>query len=169
MPERFLASGLPLGELIYQDAFTRCHLSDSQVILIFDSKEAAGAIGQAQGQSLLRALDGIQTHSFQTLSLQLNSAGAHFGEPLEGLFHLNAIVEALWQLRNRGVVIQVDCVGWLYGGMAMILASVADEITLHEQAHMGLFGPKVHGNQAAGPLPALNFKPKQLQLNRIGS
>lgn len=155
--------------LIYQDTYTTCHLVGSNVTLNFHSPQAAGAIGQAQGESLQAALNALQAVGFQTLSIKLNSAGAHFGEPMEGLFHLNAIAESLWHFRNQGIAIHVDCSGWLYGGMAMILASVAHEIALGEQAHMGLFGPKVLGDNHTGPVPALNFQPEHLHLSRLSN
>lgn len=155
--------------LIYQDPYTTCHLAGNKVMLNFHSPQAAGAIGQAQGESLQKALNALQAVEFQTLSLELNSAGAHFGEPMEGLFHLNALAETLWQFRNRGIAIHVHCSGWLYGGMAMILASVAHEITLSAQAHMGLFGPKVLGDSNAGPVPALDFQPEHFHLSRLSN
>jgi acetyl-CoA carboxylase beta subunit len=153
--------------LVYQDTYTTCHLAGSNVTLNFHSLQAAGAIGQAQGESLQTALRALQAIDFQTLNLELNSAGAHFGEPMEGLFHLNDLEESLWHYRNRGIAIHVHCSGWLYGGMAMILASVAHEITLGEQAHMGLFGPKVLGNNNTGPVPALDLQPEHLHLSRL--
>ena len=88
---------------------------------------------------------------------------------MEGLFYLNALAEALWTLRNQGIIIHVHCPGWPYGGMAMILASVAHEITLAPQASMGLFGSRVSGNTLPKPVPDLDFQPEHLHLERQNS
>lgn len=169
MPEESSVTEGPSAALLYQDAYTTCHLSGDTATLIFHSELAAGAIGQAQGESQQKALDTLERKDFKALQLTLNSAGAHFGEPMEGLFHLNAIAESLWVLRNRGIAIHVNCPGWLYGGMAMILASVAHEITLHPQAHMGLFGPRVSGESNANLTPAQDFQQEHLHLTRLQS
>ena len=151
---------------LYQDEFITCTVTQEVAALTYQSTPAAGAIGKAQGESWLEALSCLQSVSLQELRLVLNSAGAHFGEPMEGLFHLNAIAEELWALRNRGVKITVECPGWLYGGMAMVLTSVAHQIVLHPQAHMGLFGPKVLGQTSFEPIPAVKYQPSHLELTR---
>lgn len=141
------------------------------VTLTYHSPVAAGAIGQAQGASWQKALKVLEQHQdtsgFQQLKLELDSAGAHFGEPLEGLFYLNVIIEALWRFRQKGVEIEVHSPGWLYGGMAMGLASVAHRMTLGPETHMGLFGPKVLGHKAVSPIPSVNCSPNHLQLTRL--
>ena len=156
-----------MSTTIYQDAYITCTLADQIVTLTYQSAAAAGSIGKAQGESWQAAIEALQDADFQQLNLELNSAGAHFGEPLEGLFHLNHIAEGLWQFRNRGVRVEVICPGWLYGGMAMVLASVANQITLSPDAHMGLFGPKVQGSETPGAIPASDFQPEHLQLTRL--
>jgi acetyl-CoA carboxylase beta subunit len=159
-----------LETLVYQDVYITCTLAGGAAKLSYYSEHAAGAIGKAQGESWELALDSLKNLSsdqLQTLHLTVNSAGAHFGEPMEGLFHLNVIAESLWELRNQGVRISVECPGWLYGGMAMVLASVAHEIVLHPQAHMGLFGPKVLGENVPGSIPAVGTQPDKLSLLRL--
>jgi acetyl-CoA carboxylase beta subunit len=169
MPEPSYESKGPAGILLYQDAYVSCTVVGHQAALSFHSEQAAGAIGQAQGESIQKALTLLKEHSITALKLTLNSAGAHFKEPLEGLFYLNVLAESLWQLRQQGIKIQVHCPGWLYGGMALILASVAQEITLHPQARMGLLGPKLSGHMPgeSNPTPALDFQPEHLELKRL--
>lgn len=146
-----------------------CSHSGTTVTLIYQSPKAAGAIGKAQGEAWLNALDALQTLHFQTLRLELNSSGAHFGEPMEGLAHLNAIAEKLWAFRRQDIHIQVQCPGWLYGGMAMILASVAHEIILKPQAQMGLFGSKLLKLSANSLIPDTKFNPTHLKLTRLSN
>ena len=156
-----------MPSLLYQDAYITCSCIDSTVTLTYQSVEAAGAIGKAQGESWINALTTLQSIDFQMLRFVLNSSGAHFKEPMEGLYYLNAVAEKLWAFRRQGIHLQVYCPDWLYGGMAMVLASAAHEITLESHAQMGLFGSKILKTHATTPIPTLDLKPKHLKLSRL--
>ncbi len=134
--------------------------------LVFTSQAAAGAIGKAQGEALRDALTSLKQKKLRQLVLWINSSGAHFEEPMQGLAYLNVFLEALWKFRAKGVRIRVVCDGWLYGGMAMMLAAAAHEIVLSESASMGLFGGKVLQGQVE-LVPKVDFQTKHLQLKRI--
>lgn len=136
--------------------------------LYYRSTHAAGAIGMCQGEALLSALMDLEDAGCQTLVLAGNSAGAHFEEPMQGLFYLNALIESLTQLRANGVRIILATDGWLYGGAAMAAAACAEEIRLGPQARMGLFGPKVfEAADVTGSIPDGGFQPGALNLQRL--
>jgi acetyl-CoA carboxylase beta subunit len=125
----------------YRDNLACSLIDGDQGYLIYTGDTvAAGAIGKAQGEALLAALDALQGSGIRTLELHINSSGAHFQKPMEGLWYLNAFLEALWALHASGVRIITRCDGWLYGGMAMALTAVSDEIMLGEKARIGLLG-----------------------------
>jgi acetyl-CoA carboxylase beta subunit len=125
----------------YRDNLACSLIDGDQGYLVYTGDAvAAGAIGKAQGEALVAALDALQGSGIRTLELHINSSGAHFQEPMEGLWHLNAFLEALWAFHARGVRILTRCDGWIYGGMAMALTTVSDEILLGEKARIGLLG-----------------------------
>ncbi|HEY9687660.1 MAG TPA: hypothetical protein V6C52_11855 [Coleofasciculaceae cyanobacterium] len=125
----------------YRDSLACSLIDGDQGYLVYTADTvAAGAVGQAQGEALLTALNALQSLGIRTLELRINSSGAHFKDPMEGLWHLNAFLEALWAFHARGIRIITRCDGWLYGGMAMALTAVSDEIMLGPQAHIGLLG-----------------------------
>jgi acetyl-CoA carboxylase beta subunit len=134
----------------------------------YQSATAAGAVGAAQGESLLQVLKHLNADQVQCLCVHINSAGAHFKEPMAGLFYLNAFLEALWQLRAQGMHIRAVVPGWLYGGMAMAIAAVAQEIVLAPTANMGLLGRRVRREcQTEQSLtPTVGFHAKHISLLR---
>lgn len=154
-------------QVVYRDAQVFAAVQAQTGWLAYHVAQAAGAIGKAQGESLLKALEVVSQASVKTLRLSLNSSGAHFQEPMEGLFYLNAFLEALWRFRERGIHITVISDGWLYGGMAMALSAVAHEVVLSESAAMGLLGSRVLAQDTNGPMPNLEFQPPQTSLRRV--
>lgn len=155
--------------LVYSDANVSFALKEKAAWLVYHAAQAAGAVGKAQGESLLHAMEVLHhqpLHTIQTLIFCGDSAGAHFEEPMEGLFHLNAFLESLWQLRNQGVRITVVSEGWLYGGMAMALSTVAQEIVLSESCNMGLFGSRVLAEQTVDQVPSGTDLPTGLRFIR---
>lgn len=154
------------GKLIYEDNQVCLWIDDETARLFYVSCHAAGAIGQAQGESLLHALQLLEKQPVQRLYLHINSSGANFKEPLTGLFYLNAFLEALWQHRTAGMHLGLIVTAWLYGGMAMALASVVHEIVLAPSANMGLFGHRVSGKTNEAFIPLARFQPKHLNLLR---
>jgi acetyl-CoA carboxylase beta subunit len=158
------------GNQSYQDAYSCVRVQDdSNAFLFFASAHAAGAIGKVQGESLLKAIESLYAHPVRTLQIHINSAGANFYEPMEGLFYLNALLEALWQLRASGTHIRVISSGWLFGGMALALASVATEIILGKSVCMGLLGKRVSGNAHETPIPVASFQPASFKLVRTSN
>jgi acetyl-CoA carboxylase beta subunit len=156
------------GTLIYQDSRVCLLREGNTARLFYRSASAAGAVGHAQGESLLQALRVVETQTVQQLCLHVNSSGANFREPMAGLFYLNAILEALWQCRIRGLYIRVLVSGWLYGGIAMAIASVAQEVVLSPTATMGLLGHRVRGEGQTEQslIPTVGFQPEHLNLGR---
>lgn len=157
------------GTLCYQEAILSVRVHDKVAFFFYTEAQSAGAIGKAQGEAWLKALVSIQDEPLQCLQIHVNSAGAHFKEPLEGLFYLNSILEVLWQVRFRGIAIRVVSTGWLYGGMAMALTTVANEIILGTETTMGLLGKRVSGCQLKTEIPVASFRPEHLELIRSSS
>lgn len=147
-PQRFA------DQVVYSDAYA-CALLDGQTgWLVYYGHQAAGAIGHDQGESLLNAVRCLPINALQRLVIGMNSAGAHFQQPMEGLAYLNEWLEALWAWKAQGVEIIVLSDGWVYGGMALALASVAHTIYLTESANMGLFGTLVLKQAERQAVPA---------------
>lgn len=138
-PANFL-SKFPQTAFRFRSPLACSLVDDSQGYLVYLSAESAGAVGKIQGEALLAALAALEAESIEALELHINSAGAHFNEPMEGLWHLNAFLEALWGFRSRNIRIVAVSDGWLYGGMAMALCAVAHEIRKDRQAIVSLFG-----------------------------
>jgi acetyl-CoA carboxylase beta subunit len=155
------------GNLAYEDPLVRVWVDCDSTRLFYLSDHAAGAIGQAQGMSLLQALEALEQQPIQQLTLHINSSGANFREPLAGLFYLNKLTETLWQFRAKGLYLRLIVPGWLYGGMAMGLASVVHEVILAPSASMGLLGHRVSGQTNDVPIPSVTFQPKHLKLLRL--
>ncbi len=152
---------------LYADENVRLSCKAQQAYLLFCSSASAGAIGKAQGEAFSKALLLLETEDFRALTLFVNSAGAHFGEPMEGLLALNRLLENLWGLRARRVYIRVVCDGWLYGGMGMLVAAVAHEVLLTPEASWGLLGSRVTGQEILVPTPLQSFQPCHLKLKRM--
>ena len=113
--------------------------------LLYRAGQSAGAVGMSQGEALLSALMDIEDAECAALVIGINSAGAHFEEPMQGLFYLNNWIETLHAFKRKGLYLTVVSDGSLYGGAAMAMAACADAIRLGPDARMGLLGPKVSG------------------------
>ncbi len=153
-------------KVLYESADTRVTGADGVIRLEYHCREAAGAIGRRQGESLLQALAAIEATECHTLLVAANSAGAHFGEPMQGLDAIDRIIGKLWALKTRGARLVFYSDGWLYGGMALTAAACADEIVLGPRARMGLFGQRVSGQAAAIILPPEGFQPPGVLFRR---
>lgn len=136
-------SQLSAEHTLFADEWVRCLRDGETTYLVYQPAPFAGAVGEAQGASLLQALRHVEPATTQTLLLWLNAAGAHFTEPMAGLYYLNAFLEELWRLKSQGVAIKMRCDRYLYGGMALTAAAVADEIMLTKEAQFGLLGRRI--------------------------
>lgn len=163
--EEFLNS-FPTESLRFDHPHAVSLIENATGYLLYRSTDSAGAVGKAQGEALLTALQALESEDIKELFLLINSAGANFHEPMEGLFYLNEFLGALWNFRLRGIRIITVSVGWLYGGMALSLAAVSHEIRLSENARMGLFGSKIL-KDAPLKTPAETFQPPHLKLERL--
>jgi|GEM_PF-3593962 len=152
---------------LYADENVRLACKEQQAYLLFCSSASAGAIGKAQGEAFSQALSRLESEDFRALTLFVNSAGAHFGEPMEGLLALNGLLESFWGLRARRVYICAICDGWLYGGMGMLVATVAHEVLLTPEASWGLLGSCVTGRENLAPIPLQCFQPSHFHLHRM--
>lgn len=135
--------------------------------LTYRCREAAGAIGRRQGEALLAGLSALEATGCRTLTLRLSSAGAHFGEPLQGLLWIDRLIRRLGDLQAQGMILRIECDGWLYGGMAMASAACADTLVLASDARLGLFGRQVLPTESQGLLPEEGFEPPGLTLVRL--
>ncbi len=109
-----------------------------------DGKERAGALGQKVGDSLLKSLE--NTESKTHLILMMDSAGADLKEPLYGLQAVNNLLERLWALKSAGCKITGVIPRFAYGGTALTLCTVVDELVLGLNADLGLLGANLFGN-----------------------
>lgn len=152
---------------LYKDGNVRLFEGPQSACLLLYSTSSAGAIGKVQGESFAKALNILAEAELRQLTLLVNSSGAHFEEPMEGLLALNTMLETLWRLRSQSVNIRVVCNGWLYGGMGMLVAAVAHEVILTPQASWGLLGRRVTGQENVGSIPVNSLQPPHLLLQRV--
>ena len=164
--ESLLDDDAPLENFLYHDARLDCQRLGKDIWLTLDNHcEKSGAITAALGQSLLAALNAVgeshQKNPAQILRLGIPlSAGADFDTPLESLFYINAILEALWQLHTQQLRIEVLIDTACHGGAAILTAACADDILIGDQTRISLFGPRVLSSLTQQPTPKHMPKPQ---------
>lgn len=139
----------PPDNVLYGDDCLDCQRLGHDIWLTLSADlPKSGAINATLGQSWLAAFQAVaqshQKNPARILHLTIPaSAGADLDTPLEGLFHINALLESLWQLHQANLRIEVLIDTACHGGSAILIAACADDILIGNQTKISLFGPRV--------------------------